>query len=381
MKKTILFLLFYKLITYTTAFAQGNSSIEVSPFYGITIFSVDRFKMQGNFYGGEMVYHLSMAHNQADWVRMLNIKDISFVVSYRHLDDVSLTARPGSEGVLGHTVGIGGRLSINIANLGKTQLMFYPGFGTCYATETFQTTGNPLIGSKLNFSISTGLKLVTLVGNKTRLMYGVDIYHYSNGALALPNEGANTFNASIGIDQNIGTQGPETSKHLFTDYNKSTFEIGINVGRRGLVQSGSGLTGQAAIDQKNATSKLFDSGFYLGYNYRVSPVFSLKAGTDAVYSYTKFDYNNFYGTFQERSTGFDQLRYGAGLGVDIWLGRVAAEASYGHYIHFDNYYPEHWYWTMGAKMYITDWMAIEGKLYLHGTEANFTGYGLLFKVK
>lgn len=189
------------------------------------------------------------------------------------------------------------------------------------------------------------------------------------------------LNASIGLDHDISVPGPQTSKKPFTYYNKNSFEFGVNIGKRGLIQSGAGLTGEALEEHQKAASHLYQSGLYLGYNYRLSPIFSLKAGSDAVYYYKPFDANNFYDTFQERGSSYDRWRVGAALGFDIWLGRVAFEANYGHYIHYNSYYNDKLYWTFGGKYYVNQWFAIEAKQYLHGTEAGFAGFGVSFRVQ
>ncbi len=369
-------------LCFSRAYAQApDNSIELSPSYGLQIVSIDKYKMRGNFYGTDLAFHLNMANDRADWVQMLHITDITFAASYHQLDRLYLVSNPGSQGILGNSFGAVARLGVNLGGAGKTKLMFYPGFGLAYLTQSFQTSGDPFNGSNLNYSITAGLKLVTRVTAQTSLSYGFDVYHFSNGALRLPNEGLNILNATFGIDQNIGGQGPVTNNHPFINASKSRFELGINLGRRGLVQSGAGLTGDVAANQRSGTSHLYNTGVSASYSYNINPVLSLKLVSDAVYSYTKFDYNNFYATFQERATSLDQLRVGAGLGVDVWLGRVAIEGSYSHYIHFDSYYPEQWYWTAGAKYYFTHWLAAEGKVYMQGTESESTGYGLLFRVK
>lgn len=380
-KKLFPYLIFQTLL-FGSAMAQtrGNS-ISVMPGYGIQIFSIAQYKMAGNFYGGEAALHLSMAHDKADWVRLLHVKDIAFSTAYYQLDQVSLARRPGSEGILGNALSLSAKLGLQLAGIGKTGFLFYPGFGLAYISQDFQTTGNPLLGSHLNYNISLGFKLVTPITRSLGLIYGVDVSHFSNGALSLPNEGLNIFSASVGINQHISGQGFSSNPQPFKTSGRSSFDFGISISRRGLVQSGSGLSGEAAAYQKQATSHLYNSIFSAAYNYRVNPVLSLKAIADATYSYTKFDTNNFYATFQERATSYDRTRVGAAIGMDVWLGRVAIEGSFGHYIHFDSYYPEQWYWSSGAKLYFNKWLAAEGKIYMHGTEAELTGYGLLFTMR
>jgi len=380
-KKLLPYLIFQALL-FGSAMAQtqGNS-IAVAPAYGIRIFSIERYKMAGNFYGGEATLQISMLHDKAAWVRMLHVKDIAFSTAYYQLNQVSLVSRPGSEGILGNALSLSAKLGIQLVGIGKTNVLFYPGFGVSYVSQNFQTTGNPLLGSYINYNISLGLKLRTPITHNLGLIYGVDISHFSNGALSLPNEGLNTFMASVGIDQRIGGKGFSSNPHPFKPAGRGSFDFGVSIGRRGLVQSGSGLTGEAASYQKQATSHLYNSVFSASYNYRINPLFSLKAIADATYSYTKFNPDNFYATFQERATSYDRTRVGAGLGVDAWLGRLAIEGGVGHYIHFNSYFNDHWYWSSGAKLYFNQWLAAEGKIYLHGTEAELTGYGLLFTVR
>jgi hypothetical protein len=386
------------LLTSGRSFSQANNnSIEVSPFYGITMFSAGNSTMKGSFYGGEVIYHLNMQNNNSAWVHAMGVYDISFAASYRNYNGVYLIRQPGSEGYLGQSYGITSRLSILAAQLGNTKLFFTPGFGFAYATETYYTDNNPLVGSKINFTAQAGLKATTPISSSTRLVGGIDLYHYSNAAVKLPNDGVNSLNASIGIDHDLDQPGPSTSKNVFNNYAKHSFEFSANIGRRGLIQQGGGLNNQASQDyQKSATSKLYKSGFYGGYSYRVSQLFGLKVGMDAVYYYTTLDtiqethppYTHFYATYQELASSYDKWRVGISAGTDIWLGRVVFDINYGQYLHFHGYEgtngfspnPPTWYWTFGGKYFFNQWFALEAKQYLHRTEADYVGFGVLFRV-
>src|SRR5476651_2762773 len=84
---------------FGTATAQDSkNSLEVSPFTGLQIFTAEGYKLGGSFYGAEGVYHINMADNKADWVHMLNIRDVSIALSYRDLEHISLTKTLGTEG-------------------------------------------------------------------------------------------------------------------------------------------------------------------------------------------------------------------------------------------------------------------------------------------
>jgi hypothetical protein len=396
MKRSFYALLILLAATLQNATAQDKqNSIEVSPHYGLQMFAGEGNDLKGSFYGAEAVYHLNMANNNADWVRMFHVKSINFALSYRKLDDAYLVKQPGSTGILGNVVGATSRLDISLFNIGATDIRFTPGFGFAWATQTYYTDDNPVIGSHINFTAQAGLKVVTPLSNSTRLLAGVDIYHYSNAAVKLPNDGVNTMQASIGIDHDIDQAGPATAKtnDTYHTYAKHSFEFGANIGRRGLFQTNAGLTPADIAYQKTATSKLYKSGLYAGYTYRLSSLIGLKLGLDAVYYYTTLDtvqdVHHFYATFQELASSYDSWRVGASIGGDIYLGRVVFDANYGEYLHFHSYEglkgfhpnPPNWYWDFGGKYFITPSFAIEAKQYLHRTEADFVGIGFLYRFK
>jgi hypothetical protein len=387
--------IFFISCTLAVHAQDKQNSIEFSPHYGLQMFAGEGNTLKGTFYGAEAVYHLNMANNDADWVRALHVKNISFAASYRKLDQAYLPKQPGSEGILGNVFGLTSRLDISLFNIGNADVRFTPGFGFAYATQTYYTNGNPLIGSYINFTAQAGVKLVAPVSSTTRLLAGFDLYHYSNAAVKLPNDGVNTMQASIGIDHDIDKAGPSTSKtnDVYHTYAEHSFEIGANIGRRGLFQTNAGLTPADIEYQKKATSKLYKTGLYAGYTYRLSSLIGLKLGADAVYYYTTLDtiqdVHHFYATFQELASSYDRWRVGVAVGGDIYLGRVVFGANYGQYLHFNSYQglkgfhpnPPNWYWDFGGKYFFTPSFAIEAKQYLHRTEADFVGIGFLYRFK
>jgi len=384
-------------ISISLANAQtATNSIGISAFTGLKMFTADSV-LKGNTWGIEGVYHLNMADNKADWVKMLNVRSIDLAFSYRNYQNVYLSKQPKtSVGFLGDYYGALAKLNISLASVGKTELLLNPGFGFGYATETYYTDNNPLVGSHINFTAQLGLKIETPITSSTKLWIGADLYHYSNAAFKLPNYGVNSINASFGIDQDISTPATQGAKKPFQNYKKHSFELGLNIGHRGLVQDGPGLTSAGYEDrlayQKTATSKLYKSGIYVGYNYRLNPVLSLRAGVDAVYYFTTLDslkdLHHYYATYQELGSSYDRFRVGMSLGAELWMGRFSFPVNYGYYLHYHyfeptnnkNYSPPNTYWTFGARYYFTQHFALEAKQYLHRTQADFVGFGFIVKI-
>ncbi|EHQ25828.1 acyloxyacyl hydrolase [Mucilaginibacter paludis] len=388
-KKLFFSVAVYLLILFSNDVnAQYKNSVEITPIASLKVFSADS-TLRGSSWGLEATYRINMADNKADWVKMLNVASIDISASYRNLESIYLAKNFASKGFLGNYYGIVSKVDFCIAESNKTKILLTPGFGLGYATQTFYTNNNPLVGSHINFTAQVGLKVIAALSPSVRLVGGLDLYHFSNAAFKLSNYGVNSINASIGIDKDINISAPSTSKNLFQHYTKHSFEFGVDIGRRGLVQEGGGIYGQTAINQKKATSMLYQSGLYAGYNYRLNPVLSLRAGVDAVYYYKTFEVNNFYATYQELGTSYDRVRAGVSLGTELWLGKVSIPLNFGHYFHFKTftptntktYFPPDFYWTFGARYYLKPWVAIEAKQYLHRTQADFAGLGLIFKIR
>jgi hypothetical protein len=390
-KRLLVLIAFIISVNFAKAQTTKNS-IGISTFTGLKMFTADSV-MKGSSWGLEGVYHLNMADNKADWVKMLNIKSVDLSFSYRNYQNVYLAKQPKTTvGFLGDYYGAIAKIGIGIASVGKTELLLNPGFGFGYAAESYYTDDNPLVGSHINFTAQIGLKLATPITKSTRIWVGVDLYHYSNAAFKLPNYGVNSINASFGIDQDISIPASQGSKTPFQHYKKSTFEFGVNIGHRGIVQDGGGLRGLGLEEQKKKSSKLYKSGIYLGYNYRLNQILSLRSGIDAVYYYTTLDtiseIHHFYATYQELGSSYDRLRLGVSLGAELWLGRFSLPVNYGYYLHFHyfvptynhTYEPPNTYWTFGARYYFTSCFAVEAKQYLHRTQADFAGFGVLFKL-
>jgi hypothetical protein len=364
MYRTFLSLLFLSAL-FSSVYAQEktySNSIEISPQVSVGVFTANR-KLTGTAYGGEILYHINTVDNTSKWMQSMRLKSIDLIFNYKNMRDVRLVDDP-KEGLFGDSYALLAGLNVSVLKLGKTELLFSPAFGVGYAAKTFFTNGNPLIGSHTNFTSRAGLKIATWVSQSTQITAGIDILHYSNAAVRVPNNGMNTANVSLGIVQAIGKNiAPDSSKASDFQHRKHSFDIGVNMGRRGVYQSKEGY---------------FRTGLYAGYNYRLSPILALSSGVDAVYYHSVFDPNDFNRTYQSFATSYEHWRVGAAIGPDIWMGRLALMMKYGYYLHYNSYRDNHTYWTAGMKYSELDWEAVQAKIYIHKTEADFVGFGFIF---
>jgi hypothetical protein len=358
------------LFSFTGLMAQSNNKLELNGLYGLSTFTAEFYKTPGHLAGAEAAYHFDMGNNKAPYIRLLNVQAIDVVAGIRSFNNVNVI---DSNNVVTQPIGrvysVLGRLEFPIIKAGGTRVVFAPALGFAYATGTYFSNGNPLIGSHINLATQAGLFITTPLSQTITLKGGIDIFHYSNGAVRVPNNGVNTVETSLGLIKTLNTPGPQTSSKAFSTFYKHSFEIGFDVGRRGVQKAEGGL---------------YKTGFSAAYNYRLSQVLSLKAGGDAVYYFTLYHPDNdpktnLEPTYQYHGTSFDRWRYGLSIGADLWLGRLAIMANYGYYLHYKSTTEINKYWTPGVKYYILPWMALQVKAYIHNSDCDYLGGGLIFR--
>lgn len=298
-------------------------------------------------------------------MKVLNLKSLDLVFNYKNMSNIMMVSDPRPNR-FGDSYALLAALNFSLLKTGGTEVFVTPGLGMGYLGETWFTNENVLVGSHLNFSSRIALKLATRIAPSTKLSAGVDILHFSNAGTRVPNNGMNVSSISLGIVQSLGKRHDSESDTISwkqpLDYKKHSVDFGVNIGRRGVYRSKDGL---------------YKTGLYAGYNYRLNAVFGLGAGVDAVYYHSVYDPLRNTETYQSKASSFDRWRVGAAVGPDLWMGRLGIAAKYGYYLHYNSLKDVKTYWTAGLKYNVLDWAAIQAKIYIHQTEADFVGFGFL----
>lgn len=361
----LIFLLgFFSNDSYAQENKAAQNSIEFIPQMSLGVFTAQN-KLTGTAYGGELIYHLNTTENPRPWMKVLNVKSLDLVFNYKNMGDIVMVSDPRPNR-FGDSYALLGALNFSLLKVKGTELLVTPGLGLGYLAETWFTNQNVLIGSHLNFSSRIALKLTTQIAPSTKLSAGIDILHFSNAGTRVPNNGMNISSVGLGIVQSLNTkrvnERDTTSWRRPIEYKKHSVDFGVNIGRRGVYRSKDGL---------------YKTGLYAGYNYRLNTVFGLGAGVDAVYYHTIYDPLRNEATYQSNASSFDRWRVGTAIGPDLWMGRLALMAKYGYYLHYNSLKDIKTYWTAGLKYNALDWAAIQAKIYVHKTEADFVGVGFL----
>lgn len=361
----LIFLLgFFSNDSYAQENKAAQNSIEFISQMSLGVFTAQN-KLTGTAYGGELIYHLNTTENPRPWMKVLNVKSLDLVFNYKNMGDIVMVSDPRPNR-FGDSYALLGALNFSLLKVKGTELLVTPGLGLGYLAETWFTNQNVLIGSHLNFSSRIALKLTTQIAPSTKLSAGIDILHFSNAGTRVPNNGMNISSIGLGIVQSLNTkrvtERDTTSWRRPIEYKKHSVDFGVNIGRRGVYRSKDGL---------------YKTGLYAGYNYRLNTVFGLGAGVDAVYYHTIYDPLRNEATYQSNASSFDRWRVGTAIGPDLWMGRLALMAKYGYYLHYNSLKDIKTYWTAGLKYNALDWAAIQAKIYVHKTEADFVGVGFL----
>ena len=354
---------------------SNNNQIEFSGVYGANTFTPD-FTVQGQIKGGELVYHFNMQSSKLDYLKALNIKYIDIAASYRNLESLTIDHDPTTKGLLGDAYSLVGKLDIQILKTGPLKLYFIPGVGFTYSTVSYFSNYNPIVGSKLNLASQAGLKLVTNITSSTGIVIGTDFLHYSNSGERTPNNGINTINYTIGIIQDLHTQGPSTTKNPFQYEGLNSFECTLDIGFRGQYQS------------KN---EFVRNGLFAGYSRKLNSVFSLETGLDLGHYFTTFDPYNWGPTNENYASSLSHWRLGLSVGGEARLGRLGFFADYGYNLYFDNVYitddtsahilNNHvkFYLNPGFRYYLSQQVAIQIKQYTNKQAADYLGMGVFFR--
>ena len=341
----------------------SQNSLEFSLLSGLSVFSPGHTSLTGKSYGTELRYNVSMANNTSDWVKRLRVDAVGITGGYRNMGNVLIRDSMESKGFLGHVYTLSAGINIFLLKSAKTKLLFTSDGGITYSSSSYFIDNNPIVSSRLNFSPKAGLKFQTLLSGSTSIIASSNIFHYSNIALQVPNNGVNSFEVSLGVLKEFKARPLKSDKLKTVDDNlKSFFEAGIDIGRRGSYKSYLGN---------------WKSGFYLGYNYKLNPTFSAKLGADAVYYFTTFD-----GTAKSNqyfATSFEPWRYGISVGSDIWFGKVALMTNYGYYLKFNGTYDVRTYWNAGFKYYLIPSFAVQLRGYVHKAQADYLGFGVMHR--
>lgn len=356
--------------TASPALAQVSEikhSLTVKTSYGVDVNTSNNPHSRNYLYGLQVSYSKNIAASSEQWIDFFNAQNISFGLVWHNLDGMKeVVDGTGYSG--GQAIGALAELDVQLLRLGKSKLLFTPGIGLAYLTETIRSQpATSVIGSHINLAITGELGVEIPMGRHTSLLAAARMQHYSNGAVKVPNGGWNALLGSLGVKTALGseTAGP-VGVSTYRPLERNNVDIWLGAGFRG--------------KYRDKQEKFYRTGAYVGYNYFLNRALSFKAGSHVMYYHSVFDPERFDETFQYYGSSYDRVRWGIAAGVDLSMNRFVVNAMYGKYLHYRSFHNVKWYWLSGLRYYLTPNIGLQSTLYLHGAQADYTNWGLVFKL-
>ncbi len=324
----------------------------------------------GGIYGADAGYISRLENSAKDWTRILNAKEMVWTFHWRNMN--SLKNATDSIQDFGNVFGLSVSADFKLFDAGSAVFYFTPTIGLSYFTQTsiIQYEEKVGVGSRINDLVSAGINAVVPFNHKLSMVAGLNFMHFSNAGFQNPNGGINSVSLKLGIESQFKQGRHDTGYNHFPPAFRHpeglSFELAAGIGRRGVDYSHKGF---------------FRSAWYGGTNYLFNQVIGLKAGFDAVYSHTVFDSSQYAATFQDYGSSYDHVRTGISIGAELALNKLVITYQLGKYLHFNSPYSLKRYWKGGFRYYFTPAIGIQSIVYLHGFNADFINWGLVWRIK
>lgn len=375
--------------------AQQNA-IGVNFIYGAKVMD-----QAGTYQGIGVSYVINTIYNEAQWARMLNVKNIVIEGSYNDMDKMRCGPAMAAYkpqfaigGYFGKHISLTGSIDIGIIKTDEFNVLFSPTVGLLYTTKDYFNTGgvNQIMGTPLNAIAGAKLKVDLPVTANTNLQLGVDASHISNSSTGHPNVGLTRISTFIGVLRNISYANTTTPKFSLPD---NALSVDFIAGYTSQQTTGfyqlNGVNLQLDKVYHEKTTPMAKGALCLGYHHYLNDLVGVKAGADLIYSQkvsvfgsATSDTTSFVQTYQGDYTPINShFNVGLNAGIDLCLGRLVFGFSYGYYVGgYERYiyqaggnkfeYGPLSYMTYEAKYYITPQFAIAAKSFPY----NFGGVGV-----
>src|SRR5690606_13344153 len=177
-----------------------------SDLYGIDVNTNNNPHSRNYLYGLQVSYNKNIATSDQPWARFFNAQNISFGLTWHNLNGMKEVV-DGISYSGGQAIGALAEVDVQLLRLGKSKLLFTPGIGLAYISQTINTQpATSIIGSHINLAVSSELGIEIPVGPHTSLLAAARMQHYSNGAIKVPNGGWNAVLGSLGVRTILGSE-------------------------------------------------------------------------------------------------------------------------------------------------------------------------------
>ena len=364
MKKTILLLLVLQIVSagYSQTTTKKPSYIQAEYFYGnIIAHSPDSYVFIKGHPEGLLLSWNQKNYGGEDWSSHYNYPDFGVSFSFQNFKN----------DFLGELYAVYGHYNFYMLNRKKAnQLILRTGFGISYNTNPYdkvKNNKNIAFGSALGSS--TYLKLYYQRENildRLGLNAGIVFIHASNANVKSPNNGINTWAATLGVNYQLDKTPPPFELIPSTISKRYSEPIKLNIALRGGVNEaeyiGSGMKGFGVLS--------------VYADKRFSKRSSIQIGADMYYSpFLEEFYNINQVKNPDKLTNLSNIRIGGFIGYEQFVNKFSLEGQVGYYLKTDFYYQSNIYEALALKRYFNNKWFVAVRLKIHGANAETVEFG------
>lgn len=306
---------------------KGDINKEILHSYGV------------GYYDVRMKWHTRQEDGNA-YDAVFRYPDLQVGFLYGDLSHIRIwREQTGYESRIGHTFALYGGFQRKFIQRGRWTLSCDFQNGISYCTDPFNehtNTDNELIGARLSLFVNIGVHAHYRLTPQWSLSLGVDFKHCSNGQLARPNLGTNTFGPTLGVSYDLEQQPLEPVRAPLDQPSKKM--------RSFYFELSAGALPKVLLDHFTLYHTS-NNPMYVGYTSMLAAMYRYRlhhaSGLEADYTYAPYADNireldialaeKYY---DKSRLGFRYSRHVAGIGVrhEVFYKHVSLNLGLGVYV-------------------------------------------------
>lgn len=290
-------------------------------------------------------------------------------VYYRPQTGISfLFSEMSSEKQLGNAYALMPFMKFSIGKSQKVLHKFYFGCGIGYLTKTFDRIDNYkniAIGSHLNAALRLFYMFDVPISSNFAIESGIGITHFSNGAISLPNRGANQMSVSLGIkylnNPLLGSFSIKDSVNFHPTFLPCFYLF------TGIKQLYLG---------ENKKYFAYSLGSAISYEYS-----KLKAGVIGIDIFYDSSENIYYQDIGVEKSKFELLKSGVYIGHQWYFNRLTFGLNFGAYLYAENKVggTGDFYNRLILRYRILPQIELNSSIKAHFAKADYIEWGVVYK--
>lgn len=225
----------------------------------------------------------------------------------------------------------------------RNNFSFRFGFGPGIVTSKFdpkENNQNIAIGSNLNIFVSFEFQKAFRISKYVDFKIGVNMSHFSNTGMKMPNLGINLFSGQMSLLYRIGEQTLNTEEVIFDKSNRWSQEVLLNFGRK-----------QGSVEQ--ATATIINTRYQAIYSFTFkSAVIGSADLFFEVYDPVKYEYQ----------IADDLFQAGIAIGYLLDMKQIQMSLQWGFYLYNKSPDYEAYYHRLGVKWVATEHLLVNVSL-------------------